>query len=67
MNIKKAIKLYKQNMTFGDIMELCDLTDDQIRAIDYGMRSNQPESKIVKVANETYEDMKGSEIEGLFT
>ena len=65
MNIKKAIKLYKQNMTFGDIMELCDLSLDQIYAIDYGMRSNQ-ERKIERVAMQTYKDMKASEIEKLF-
>ncbi len=65
MNIKKAIKLYKEGVTFGDIMELCDLTYDHMIAIRYGVNSKQ-ENKIERVAIQTYEDMKASEIEGLF-
>ena len=66
MNIKKAIKLYKQGMKFSDIMELCDLNSEHMKAVDYGTRSNQPEWKIAQVANQTHEDIKAIEIEQLF-
>ncbi len=66
MNIKKAIKLAKQNMTFGNIMELCDLTHSQMYAVDYGIRNSQSEWKIAKVASQADGDMKATEIEALF-
>ncbi len=65
-DIKKAIKLAKQNMIFGDIMELCDLTHSQMYVVDYGIRNNQSEWKIAKVASQAGNDMKATEIEALF-
>jgi len=53
-------------MKFSDIMELCDLSSDQIYAIDYGIRSNKAEWNIEDVVRKTHKDMKSVEIERLF-
>lgn len=66
MDVKKAIKLYKQNMVFSDIMELCDLTNSQVYAIDYGVRNGKHEWKIEDVARKVNNGMKSVEIERLF-
>jgi len=66
MDIQKAVKLYKKNMKFGDIRELCNLTYSQMYATDYGVRNSHPEWKVKQVANKVNDDMKATEIESLF-
>ncbi len=66
MNIKKAIQLYKAGMKFGDIRKLCDLTQAQMYAIDYGVTNRQADWKIVEVSGKADDAMK-AEIESLFS
>ncbi len=67
MDVKKAIKLYKAGMKFGDIRELCDLTQAQMYVVDYGVTNRQADWKVVESAGKVDDAMLSTEIESLFS